>query len=296
MRFTHIVAIVFFGLITLQAKCAELITPGSQWQYFNNAGIPGANWYQNDYDRRSWQTGFAEFGYGDGEESTVISFGNDANNKPITQYFAKTFIASDLSIIDALKLRLLADDGAVVYLNGKEVFRFNIPLEANHDTLAVDSPIESIWVEHPLSSSLLQQGENLIAVEVHQVSAKSSDLSFDLALTYTPVNSIVNRATTPLNFNEVKHVTVTNNKEFSSLYKLEVVKNTPKISITLMGGSGDADLYVRYGEPPSLTHWDYRSSTPGNEESIMISPSKIGVYYLSLYSYKAFADVALIVH
>ena len=82
---------------------------------------------------------------------------------------------------------LRRDDGAVVYLNGTEVFRTNMPGGTiSHTTLApvaVGGADESAWYSVAVSPARLVTGTNVIAVEVHQSSATSSDLSFDLELT-----------------------------------------------------------------------------------------------------------------
>ena len=87
-------------------------------------------------------------------------------------------------------LRLLRDDGAVVYLNGVEVSRHNMPAGPIDNqtlaTLTVNAPDESTFFEQPISPSLLVSGPNTIAVEIHQVNVTSSDISFDLELVGTP--------------------------------------------------------------------------------------------------------------
>ncbi len=283
------------------AQGADLIAPASQWQYYDKVESPGINWQHTGYDRSLWKLGFAELGYGDGDETTVTSFGDEPTNKPITQYFAKNFTVEDLNSIDALKLRVLADDGAVVYINGSEAFRLNLPGNQTHDTLALDSSIESIWIEQAISSALLRQGENLIAVEIHQLSRQSSDISFDLALTYTPVavkkNSKDLAEHLPqLNAGKPESVSVINDKTFSNTYKVTLEQGVSSLEIKTSGGSGDADVYVRFGEPPTLSNWHHRPHRPGNNESVNYQNPKAGVYFISLYSYKAFADVQLVVN
>jgi hypothetical protein len=138
------------------------------------------------FDDSSWGAGPAQLGYGDGDERTVVSFGPDPAHKYITTYFRHSFDVDDASVITSLSLRVLRDDGAVVYLNGIEVFRTNMPAGAvAFDTLAssvVGGGDESSFQVTSLSPSLLLEGPNVLAVEVHQVSEASSDLSFDLEL------------------------------------------------------------------------------------------------------------------
>ena len=127
-----------------------------------------------------------------------MGYGPDAANKYITTYFRQTFISPDPSTFSNLVLRLVRDDGAVVYLNGVKVFHSNMPTGAiTHLTLASTSTsTENAFRTNIVNATNLVEGVNIIAVEVHQSSADSNDLSFDLELTAgrndTPIVSITN--------------------------------------------------------------------------------------------------------
>ena len=86
-------------------------------------------------------------------------------------------------------MRLLRDDGAVVYLNGVEVYRSNMPTGTIGHTTRASSPSATprswTWLTALLNPALLVAGDNVIAVEIHQDSPTSSDISFDLELTAT---------------------------------------------------------------------------------------------------------------
>ena len=74
----------------------------------------------------NWASGPAQLGYGDGDEDTVVDCSNVANcntNNYITTYFRYTFNVPDASLYSGLNLSVLRDDGAVVYLNGVEIWR-----------------------------------------------------------------------------------------------------------------------------------------------------------------------------
>src|SRR5262249_27397417 len=106
----------------------NFIPLNATWKYLDNGTNQGTVWKNlTGYDDSTWKSGPAELGYGDGDEATVVSFGPNANSKFVTTYFRKTFTASDISNIATLSLNLIRDDGAVVYLNGTEVFRDNMP-------------------------------------------------------------------------------------------------------------------------------------------------------------------------
>jgi polysaccharide biosynthesis protein PslG len=165
-----------------------LITAGSRWWY-NDKGVDlGKAWRSDSYDQSAWPMAPAQLGYGDGDEKTVVSYGSSASNKRPTTYFRLYFDAgSSLSGINGLRLSALIDDGAKVYLNGTEIWRYNLTSgTVGYSTLAktaIGGSAEKTWLSADVSSSLLKPSWNLLAVEVHQASLSSSDLSFDLKLT-----------------------------------------------------------------------------------------------------------------
>ncbi len=96
------------------------------------------------------------------------------------------FDVTDPGAVSALNFSLLRDDGAVVYLNGTEIYRTNLPSGAiGYSTLAsanVSGTAENAFLNFIAPTSLLVPGANVIAVEVHQDFAGSSDISMDLRL------------------------------------------------------------------------------------------------------------------
>lgn len=141
--------------------------------------------------------GPAQLGYGDGDEATVVYYGPDDENKFVTTYFRHWFYVGDPGSYPALNLRLLRDDGAVVYLNGTEIFRSNMPEGyIDYETYAasrLNSPGETNLVSIFVNPGLLVTGFNLIAVEVHQFEPASPDLSFDLELAVSNVTQALTR-------------------------------------------------------------------------------------------------------
>jgi len=168
-------------VMTFSLTAKEIVSPQSTWRYYDDISPPRGAWKSLTYNDATWSQGKAQFGYGERDETTVTSYGQDPKNKIITQYFRKTF-KLDTSKKSTLILRYIVDDGAIFYINEKEVHRVNLPKNAEHNTLATSSDIEHVWVELPIEVQNLQSELNVIAVEVHQLSASSSDLSFDAAL------------------------------------------------------------------------------------------------------------------
>jgi hypothetical protein len=164
----------------------ELIARGSEWK-FNDAGIDlGTAWRKLDFDDSAWASGVAELGYGDGDEVTLVSFGPNPFNKYITTYFRRTFVVPNPAEFTNVVLQLLQDDGAVAYLNDVEVARSFMPSgEVVFETRATASLCcseETSFREFNIDPGLFLAGTNVIAVEVHQGSVETSDMSFDLAL------------------------------------------------------------------------------------------------------------------
>lgn len=159
-----------------------IISYGTSWKYLDNNTRP-ANWQTSAFNDAAWATGNAELGYGDAPVTTV-SFGADANNKYITTYFRKSVtIANPASFAD-FTLNVRRDDGIVVYVNGVERYANNMPAGRTHATLASTAAADDGATPQTasLSSAFFSVGTNVIAVEVHQNAANSSDLTFDLEL------------------------------------------------------------------------------------------------------------------
>ncbi|MCL4788922.1 MAG: M36 family metallopeptidase, partial [Verrucomicrobia bacterium] len=146
-----------------------LVPAGSVWRYRENGEYPGASWTQLNYREprdRSWASGPAQLGYGDGDEATVIGFGLPFSwlelEHPITVYFRHQF--NGAANVSSLTLRVLRDDGVAVYLNGGEIFRNNLPLGPIHETTPASSSVggadENTWLSTSLSPALLNAGAN----------------------------------------------------------------------------------------------------------------------------------------
>lgn len=164
---------------------AWLIDGGSQWRYWDRATSPGRDWFRSNYRDTSWKTGATPLGYGEPDIATQVDFGNDPQRKRIATFFRREFVVASQADIDAaIWLRL--DDGCVVYLNGQELYRFNLPAGAIDPTttaLQTTSGLkERIYHRVLISRNLLLPGKNILAVGVRQVSPRSSDLYFDLGL------------------------------------------------------------------------------------------------------------------
>lgn len=162
-----------------------LVPAGSSWKYWDQGTNPG-DWASATFDDSAWPAGAGPLGYGDTHLVTTVGYGADANNKYLVTWFRLTF---DLPArpLDGLTMGLLRDDGAVVYLNGTEIARDNLPegdlTDATLASASVGGADETAYFTFTLDPTALRAGTNVLAVAVHQSAVTSSDLGFDLALT-----------------------------------------------------------------------------------------------------------------
>ncbi|NRA84279.1 MAG: collagenase, partial [Gammaproteobacteria bacterium] len=90
--------------------------------------------------------------------------------------------------------------------------------------------------------------------------------------------------------------TVTVNQEqgvFNHMFFVDVPANSAKLTIKTTGGTGDADMYVKFAEYASLENFDQRPFMSGNEESVEIDSPESGRYYIGLSAYNAFNNLQL---
>jgi len=161
----------------------------SEWRYWDSGSIPAVNWFSEAYSDVSWKTGQAQLGYGAQGMKTTIGFGPDANNKYPTAYFRKSFTLTDASTVNSATVRVFADDGAAVYVNGVEIGRYNLPAGTLTFNTFTTTWNNGEYVDFTIPGSLLRNGPNLVAVEVHQTSANSSDLLFNLEMKLMVANT-----------------------------------------------------------------------------------------------------------
>ncbi|HJW28561.1 MAG TPA: fibronectin type III domain-containing protein, partial [Saprospiraceae bacterium] len=175
-------------LLTARFGLAQLVPYGATWKYYDLAMSPpnqgSTTWIQNAFNDASWASGPSELGYGDGDEATVIS------SSTLTAYYRYTFNVDDPADYSNLNLQLTYDDGSVIYLNGVEIWRVNMPSgPITYNTFASSTSSDNAQATTTVANTLVA-GTNLLAVENHQRSANSSDLSFNITMSGVPANGV----------------------------------------------------------------------------------------------------------
>ena len=241
-----------------------LVPVGAVWKYLDNGSNQGTGWRQPDFDDASWASGPARLGYGEGGESTIVSFGPSSTNRYVTTYFRHRFVVEDTGAVPALVLRLLRDDGAVVYLNGVEVFRSNMPTGAiGYLTLAsvnLSSPEEDEVARTSLNPAALVTGTNVLAVEVHQAARSSADLSFSLELLGSDLPSLLRGPwlQTPTTTN----IIVKWRTDASVVGRVRYGDSPLNLSMSVTAGSAATDHRIDIRNLASNTRYYYGIGTP----------------------------------
>ena len=140
------------------------------------------DWQSNDFEDAAWELGPAGFGYGGGDDATVLE---DMLGNYVAVLFRKTF---DLNAPEDLLLGMIHDDGVVVHVNGSEIGRVNMPDGPIDENTLASPGVETALTTMVIPSSALRSGTNVLAVSVHNVIIKSDDLSF---------HAVVGRQDTP---------------------------------------------------------------------------------------------------
>ena len=166
-------------LSTTPADAAEVIGAGATWRYHKGkteASSPDrTTWRQAGYNDSGWATGKAPFYYGEPFVGTELG---DMRGNYSSVYLRTTFAVTNPGVLGSFTLNVLSDDGFVVWLNGQEIGRFNVPeeeLPANSVSLpALEEPIpyQEITLKDPWK--YLVSGDNVLAIHAFNASLNES--------------------------------------------------------------------------------------------------------------------------
>ena len=165
----------------------------TSWKYYDKGSLDGQSWYSSDYTDSSWSAGKAPLGYGNDASkfNTRLSYGGNSNNKNPTLYFRRSlYLSTAPDANDLILLNYTVDDGFIIYVNGKEAGRYNMPSgKVNFNTLATQYNDDNPEGTLDLDPTLFQRGTNIIAVEVHNNATNSTDSWFDAELMLSRVDA-----------------------------------------------------------------------------------------------------------
>jgi uncharacterized repeat protein (TIGR01451 family) len=184
-----------------------MLSFGSAWKYFSNGTRP-TNWQTVAFDDAAWASGNGKFGYLAGQTTCIASGCTPVCtpavncNKYRTYYFRRILNVPDPSIYTNIQLNLKRDDGVVIYINGIEVARNNMPAGIPAQNTLASSDLNYPTGEDyqaNLSSSVFTAGNNTIAVEIHTAKDRAEEMSFDMQILGGTATTTFNSSTADLN-------------------------------------------------------------------------------------------------
>ena len=167
------VSVLQGGIETIDSP---IVDAGESWRYFRGRSRPPADWNIQEFLDTAWDLGATPIGYGDGPYGTVI---DDMQGEYASLFCRHSFTVRDVDQLDSLLLAVEADDGFIEYLNGVRVASFGIS-DPSFDALAACA-CEPTLVERDISgfAGLLEEDRaNVLAIQIHNTSLGSSDLTF----------------------------------------------------------------------------------------------------------------------
>jgi hypothetical protein len=159
-----------------------LLQNGSQWRWQYRSGNWPTGWTTPAFDDSGWNTGRALFGFGAAGIVTVVDVPPPTSNRPLSAQFRHTFTVDDADVLSGITLTTRADDGVVVYVNGIEVARQNMPtgnLSAGSYATAAPRTAVAPQVVVTVPASALRDGVNTVAASVHRNYRATRDMTFD---------------------------------------------------------------------------------------------------------------------
>ncbi|MEQ8580997.1 MAG: CotH kinase family protein [Marinoscillum sp.] len=258
---------ILFVMLSLAAQSQinhweSVVLPGDTWSYQVPTSQPAADWTQIDFDDAQWSQGPSGIGYGDDDDQTVI----DAT---MAVYMRIGFTIVSLAEVEQLLLDMDYDDGFVAYLNGTEIARslvsgeppaFDQPSDGLHEAQLYTGADPE---RHMVDRSLLIEGANILAVEVHNESLTSSDLtaiptmSVGINTTTNHYRSVPDWFDEPVEQQDI--VLETSNLPIVIIHTAggQTIPNEPKIRATMTiidNGPGQDNAVTDSSNPESLDY------------------------------------------
>lgn len=162
------------------------------WKYLVPASEPSAQWRSLSFDDTSWLSGPGGFGYNNGDDGTVI-WQQGSGSRPYSVYMRIKFEVPDTGKIAQAVLHIDYDDAFVAYLNDVEIARVGLTgtyppynqLGVNHDAVMFQGGLPDEFVlDKSTLRRMLRQGTNVLAIQVHNSSVNSSDMSSNAFLSF----------------------------------------------------------------------------------------------------------------
>ncbi len=153
-----------------------VIQPHAEWRYLAGKD-PVGSWRGPSFDDSDWKLGQAGFGYGDDDDNTRLQ---GMKNQYTRVFLRHTFDRNQIQGLNSLSLLIRYDDAFIAYLNNREIARSSLKSGRgfNADVKSHEADdFEPFQIRN--WRQLLRPGQNVLAIEGHNVNLKSSDFTLD---------------------------------------------------------------------------------------------------------------------
>ena len=242
----------FAGWSVPEVNATSIFGTDSSWLYYDQGSLDGKNWKSTNYSTSGWSSGNAPLGYGNvginGSQDwkTQLDYGSNPSNKRPTYYFRKTFNVNSVPTgSEYYQLRCYVDDGCVVYVNGTEIGHYlmnsGTPSYSTYSStyMAATAGVATFKIDN----GLLQKGNNVIAVEVHNTSASSSDIYWTAELQYVSSNGSYVSTSETLDLSTLGTTTLTLTACYEKLPEDELMANLA-VPVKVNEVSAYNDIYM----------------------------------------------------
>lgn len=158
-----------------------VVTSSTSWKYRVPNALTPTDWREIGFDAASWSSGLSSIGYGDGDDATTVPAGT------VSVFMRYEFTITDTSRVADAFFHMDWDDGFVAYLNGTQIAQFGFPggtpdyndfSGSDHEAVMYGGGLPDAWaLDEAWLKTMLVEGENVLAVEVHNINSGSSDLT-----------------------------------------------------------------------------------------------------------------------
>lgn len=236
----------------------------STYRYLVPTAATSTNWKNFGFNDAAWAQGTPGFGYGDGDDATLLP-------NPTTAVYARSvFTISDTSRLAAAILHVDYDDGFIAYLNGVEIARSNMSVagwntfaDGQHEAAMYNGANpEGFALDMATLRSAWRLGTNVLAIEAHNVDAVSSDLSLIPFLTFGIADASVFYALPPLWFGAASARLHTNFKISGSGETVYLTDNTGTLRDSLVVNNLQIDYSLGCATDGSTLRGIFTTPTP----------------------------------
>jgi len=198
---TNIVSVIVATGLTTNT----LVAKSAPWKVFDQGlDLAGTPWKKADYYDGFWTSGTAPLGYGLTNIATIIGYGGISTNRYVTSYFRREFTMDAVPM--TMTGRMMRSHGAILYLNGTEIARQNMPADpVSYSTLSsgmVTGANATNYFGFTVPTNALVVGRNLFTAELHLAAVTNTTAGFAVELssvnpTIPPTNAVNPSALTP---------------------------------------------------------------------------------------------------